>query len=70
MRSTDQLLFKDIVNLFSKRRDKRDLAFVKQAKKDYFRDGEIEIDNDAIVSRGMSKDDGGWVMAWVWVTGK
>lgn len=31
----------------------------------YYRDGKVEIDSDAIVSRG--DDPGAYVAAWVWV---
>lgn len=31
----------------------------------YARDGEIEIDDDAVISRG--SDGGAYVQAWVWV---
>lgn len=36
-----------------------------QARKDYADDGFIEIDSDAVVSRG--SDPGAFVRAWVWV---
>ena len=32
------------------------------------RDGELEIDHGAVVSKG--DDDGAYVMAWLWVTDK
>lgn len=40
-------------------------AYVSTARAQYNRDGEVEIDDNAVVSRG---DDGGaYVAAWVWV---
>ena len=42
-----------------------DLAVVKAAQDEWNRDGEIELDDDAIVSWGA--DDGAYVQAWVWV---
>lgn len=35
------------------------------ASDEWHRDGEIEIDSDAVVSR--SEDGGAYVAAWVWV---
>jgi hypothetical protein len=43
----------------------RDAAIRKMADEQYGRDGECEIDNDAIVSEG--DDNGAFVAAWVWV---
>lgn len=40
-------------------------AYRETAKRDYNRDGETEIDDGAIVSKG--EDDGAYVAAWVWV---
>jgi len=45
-----------------------DKEFITKAREQYARDGEIEIDDDAEVSR--STDDilaGAYVQAWVWV---
>ncbi len=39
-------------------------AYVEEAIETYLREGEIEIDNNAILSRG---DAGAYVMAWVWI---
>jgi hypothetical protein len=36
------------------------------ARDEWHRDGEVEIDQDVVVSRG--DDNGAYVMAWVWVT--
>lgn len=41
---------------------------VEQAIAEYHRDGEIEIDEGAVCSRG--DDDGCYVQAWVWVYDK
>lgn len=40
-------------------------AYVAQARKQYHRDGEIEVDHNAVVSHG--HDGGAYVLAWVWV---
>ena len=44
---------------------KSDDEFRAAARKQYHRDGEIEIDEGAVVSRG--SDCGAYVAAWVWV---
>lgn len=41
-----------------------DKGYVDHAKDEWHRDGEIEIDDDAIVSES---DEGAYVQAWVWV---
>lgn len=48
------------------RHDISDDAFRASAKDQYEREGEIEIDEVAVVSRG--SDDGAYVAAWVWVS--
>ena len=45
--------------------DYTDEDFVNAARFVHQRDGEIEIDDDAVVSRG--DYDGAYVQAWVWV---
>ena len=42
-----------------------DAQFVKRAQKLYQDDGEVEVDDGAVVSRG--SDMGAYVQAWVWV---
>jgi hypothetical protein len=48
-----------------------DQTYRELAKEQYHRDGEIEIDPDAPVSRSAydscERDDGAYVQAWVWV---
>lgn len=39
--------------------------YIALAREEYQRDGEIEIDDDAVISRG--DDPGAYVQAWVWV---
>lgn len=39
--------------------------FIKAAREQYQQDGEVEIDDNAVVSRG--SDNGAYVQAWVWV---
>ena len=39
-------------------------AYVEQAIKTYFDEGEVEIDGNAIVCRG---DTGAYVMGWLWI---
>lgn len=42
--------------------------YIEAAKAEYEREGEIEFDDDATVSR--SADNGAYVQAWVWVRDK
>jgi len=42
-----------------------DANFIRYAREWYHCDGEIEIDEGAVVSRGES--DGAYVQAWIWV---
>lgn len=42
-----------------------DIAAIKKAQQLHHSDGEIEIDDNALVSRG--EDAGCYVQAWVWV---
>lgn len=42
-----------------------DEELIEKARDMYHRDGEIEIDNNAMTSRG--DDPGAYVQAWVWV---
>ena len=42
-----------------------DVWYVRQARIDWQKEGEIEIDDDAKISRG--DDPGAYVAAWVWV---
>ena len=44
----------------------RDLAYIKTARDIYEKEGEIEIDNNAAISKG--RDAGAYVAAWVWVS--
>lgn len=48
-----------------KAEDMSDADFVDAARAQYGRDGIIEIDDNAVVSRG--DDPGAYVQAWVWV---
>ncbi len=43
----------------------KDKKYILQARKQYQKDGEIEIDDNVVVSRGDS--DGAYVAAWVFV---
>lgn len=45
--------------------DADDTAYIAIARHQYGRDGEIEIDDDAVISRGDKR--GAYVAAWVWV---
>ena len=42
-----------------------DAAYIAAARRKYAREGEIEVDENAKVSRG--DDPGAYVQAWVWV---
>jgi hypothetical protein len=50
-------------------RHRPDADYIEAARADYQRDGEIEIDDDAVVSRNDDPDGshGAYVQAWVWV---
>jgi hypothetical protein len=39
--------------------------YIAEAKRKYHVDGEVEIDDDAVVSHS---DEGAYVQAWVWVS--
>ena len=52
----------------TKKRTKKEAAYFEQAKELWHRDGECEIDSDAVVS--VSDDGGAYVQAWVWVADK
>ena len=57
------LSFGECVHAFAARED-YDPAVIAAARRRYEREGEIEIDDSAIVSEG---EDGAYVMAWVFV---
>jgi hypothetical protein len=40
-------------------------SLIERAREQYVHEGEVEIDDDPVVSRG--DDNGAYVMAWVWV---
>ena len=48
-----------------KRKIARHAKYIEAARRIYQRDGEVEIDDDAVVSYG--SDPGAYVQAWVWV---
>ena len=52
-------------NFHTGRKDLKTAAYVAAARRLFHRDGEIEIDDNARVSRG--SDPGAYVQAWVWV---
>lgn len=61
-------LFDDLVrsiNILLEADEKTIDRYVERAGDLYHRDGEIEIDDDAMLS--LSKDGGEYVSAWVWV---
>lgn len=58
--------FADTVDRLSQNRDEYDLAAVEAAQERYQEDGAIEIDDNALTSRG-DDADGCYVLAWVWV---
>lgn len=49
--------------------EKTDRDYIRDAKTMYQSDGEIEIEDDALVSRNddSSSSDGAYVQAWVWI---
>jgi hypothetical protein len=48
-------------------RNLRRQEWVERARDQVAKDGEVEVDNDATISR--SEDNGEYVLAWVWVDG-
>ena len=48
-----------------RRTELTDQEYREEARKLHHKDGQCEIDHDAIVSRGA--DNGAYVQAWVWV---
>jgi hypothetical protein len=60
----DGRAFADAVNLA--RPDAGDAAYIEAADRIYGRDGELEVDDDAVVSRGA--DAGAYVQCWHFVT--
>jgi hypothetical protein len=62
----DGLTFADCTVFFAAKRDDYALKFVEAARNQMHRDGEVEIDELAIISE--SGDGGEYVLAWVWVS--
>jgi len=63
------LTLAECVSFFATQRNKEELYFVKEAKERFSLEGELEVDDDAAVSRGDGEDaDGAYVQAWVWVS--
>jgi hypothetical protein len=59
------LTFSEAVEVFAARQSEQDQTLIHLARERHHVDGEIEIDDDTILSE--SEDDGFYVMAWVWV---
>ena len=52
------------VRHFAKFEDSTDNPFLSQARREYESEGEVEFDDDAVVSEG---EEGAYVMGWFWV---
>lgn len=63
---TAGLTFGDVVTAFAAQRTPEHVAVVAEADRLWAKDGEIEIDDTAIVSE--SADNGAYVMGWLWVS--
>lgn len=61
----DGLTFSEVVNIYGADQSDGDKATATQAREEWTREGQIEVDEGAFVSRG--DDPGAYVMAWVWV---
>ena len=61
----DESLFGSYINAYSERYDNDRYRSYRQAAQDRAVDGELEIDDCAVISAG--DDDGAYVMAWLWV---
>lgn len=59
------LTFGQVIGAFAAQQGPEEQAYVEAAREQWQREGEIEIDDKAIVSG--SDDRGDYVMAWVWV---
>lgn len=59
------LTFSQVVEAFAKRRSPEEVAYAQAARKNHHKEGDLEVDESAIVSKG--DDDGAYVMGWVWV---
>ncbi len=46
--------------------EQTDKQYIEAARRQYEKEGEIEVDETAVVSRG--EDEGAYVQAWVWVS--
>lgn len=61
----DESLFGSYVNAYSERHDNESYRRYRQAAQDQAVDGELEVDDWAVISAG--DDDGAYVMVWLWV---
>lgn len=59
---------KRVASIFEEQKGQQWKWYRDQAKEQYHRDGETEVDEDACVS--VSDDNGAYVQAWVWVDDK
>lgn len=61
------LTFADALGVFAEGNTDEDKAYIDAAKvKHTFDEGELEVDESSIVSKG--DDDGAYVLAWTWVS--
>lgn len=57
----------EALNVFTKSRSEEDAAYLQAARDLHAREGELEFDDNAVVS--LSDDGGAYVMGWCWVEG-
>lgn len=60
------LTFAQALELFAEKRTALEMSYVQAARANFVEEGELEIDDNAIVS--LSEDGGAYVMAWQWVS--
>lgn len=65
-RDLDAVIRAEIVDYLKAAASDEAQAFVQAAMRHHHKDGEVEIDGDALVSLG--SEDGAYVEAWVFVT--
>lgn len=61
--------FGEFLTEYAKKNSAEDRAYVRRAKRTLHREGELEIDDNAICS-GPEDGSGTHVLAWVWIDGR
>ena len=56
----------EVLNAFASRASDYEARLAAKARAEHHKDGELEIDDNAVCSVG-DESEGGYVLAWVWV---